>query len=40
MLDIAATLENPKTRLEWVKAVSSVIEIPLAVGGGKAGAFL
>ncbi|MBN1893948.1 tRNA-dihydrouridine synthase, partial [bacterium] len=34
MLDIAATLENRKTRLEWVKAVSSVIEIPLTVGGG------
>jgi len=25
MLDIAATLENRKTRLEWVKAVSAVI---------------
>jgi cyclase len=34
MLDIAATLENRKTRLEWVKAVSSVIDIPLTVGGG------
>jgi len=34
MLDIAATLENRKTRLEWVKAVSSVINIPLTVGGG------
>jgi len=34
MLDIAATLENRKTRLEWVKAVSSVIHIPLTVGGG------
>lgn len=34
MLDIAATLENRKTRLEWVKSVSSVIEIPLTVGGG------
>ncbi len=34
MLDIAATLENRKTRLEWVKKVSSVIEIPLTVGGG------
>lgn len=34
MLDIAATLENRKTRLEWVKAVSSVIQIPLTVGGG------
>ena len=37
MLDIAATLENRKTRLEWVKAVSSVIEIPLTVGGGISG---
>ena len=34
MLDIAATLENRKTRLEWVKNVSSVIGIPLTVGGG------
>jgi cyclase len=34
MLDIAATLENRKTRLKWVKSVSSVIDIPLTVGGG------
>jgi cyclase len=34
MLDIAATLENRKTRLEWVKKVSAVIEVPLTVGGG------
>ncbi|NLI80929.1 MAG: imidazole glycerol phosphate synthase subunit HisF [Deltaproteobacteria bacterium] len=34
MLDIAATLENRKTRLDWVRAVSSVIDIPLTVGGG------
>ena len=34
MLDIAATLENRKTRLEWIKNVSSVITIPLTVGGG------
>jgi len=34
MLDIAATLENRKTRLEWVRNVSSVIHIPLTVGGG------
>jgi len=34
MLDIAATLENRKTRLDWVKAVSEVITIPLTVGGG------
>ncbi|HZW37141.1 MAG TPA: HisA/HisF-related TIM barrel protein [Candidatus Deferrimicrobiaceae bacterium] len=30
MLDIAATLENRKTRLEWVKAISAVIDILLA----------
>jgi cyclase len=34
MLDIAATLENRKTRLQWVKNVSAVIDIPLTVGGG------
>ena len=34
MLDIAATVENRKTRLGWVKDVSSVIDIPLTVGGG------
>lgn len=34
MLDIAATVENRKTRLEWVKKVSVVIDIPLTVGGG------
>jgi cyclase len=34
MLDIAATVENRKTRLQWVKNVSSVITIPLTVGGG------
>jgi cyclase len=34
MLDIAATVENRKTRLEWVRSVSSVITIPLTVGGG------
>jgi cyclase len=34
MLDIAATVESRKTRLEWVKHVSSVINIPLTVGGG------
>jgi cyclase len=37
MLDIAATLENRKTRLEWVKNVSAVIDIPLTVGGGISG---
>jgi cyclase len=34
MLDIAATVENRKTRLEWVRSVSGVIDIPLTVGGG------
>ncbi len=34
MLDIAATVENRKTRLEWVRNVSSGIDIPLTVGGG------
>lgn len=34
MLDIAATVENRKTRLEWVKNVAKVISIPLTVGGG------
>jgi cyclase len=34
ILDIAATVENRKSRLEWVKSVSSVITIPLTVGGG------
>ena len=34
MLDIAATLENRKTRLEWVQNVAKVITIPLTVGGG------
>ncbi len=37
MLDIAATVENRKTRLEWVKNVSSIINIPLTVGGGISG---
>ena len=34
MLDIAATVEDRKTRLEWVKDVSAAIDIPLTVGGG------
>ncbi len=34
ILDISATQENRKTRLEWVRSVSSVISIPLTVGGG------
>ncbi|AEB10335.1 imidazole glycerol phosphate synthase subunit HisF [Desulfobacca acetoxidans] len=34
MLDIAATVENRKTRLEWVEKVAAVINIPLTMGGG------
>lgn len=34
MLDIAATLENRTTRLEWVRRVAAVLRIPLTVGGG------
>lgn len=34
MLDIAATVENRPTRVEWAKEVASVIDIPLVVGGG------
>ena len=34
MLDIAATVENRQTRLEWIKNVSAVISIPLTMGGG------
>jgi cyclase len=34
MLDIAATVENRKTRLAWIRAVATVIDIPLTVGGG------
>jgi len=34
MLDIAATVENRKTRLEWVRSVSAKLRIPLTVGGG------
>jgi cyclase len=34
MHDIAATVENRKTRLDWVRQVSAVITIPLTVGGG------
>ena len=33
-LDIFATVENRKTRLEWVKRVCNVTTIPFAVGGG------
>ncbi len=35
MLDIAATLENRKTRLEWARAVADALgDVPLTVGGG------
>ena len=34
MLDIAATVENRKTRIEWARQVAAVIDIPLVVGGG------
>ena len=34
MLDIAAPLENRKTRLEWVKRVAEAVTVPFAVGGG------
>lgn len=34
ILDISATREKRSTRLEWVHTVSSVITIPLTVGGG------
>ena len=33
-LDIFATVENRKTRLEWVKRVCQVVTVPFAVGGG------
>jgi cyclase len=33
-LDIMATVENRKTRLEWVKRVADIVTIPFAVGGG------
>jgi len=33
-LDIMATVENRKTRLEWVKKVCDVVTVPFAVGGG------
>ncbi len=33
-LDIMATVQNRKTRLEWVKKVAEVVTIPFAVGGG------
>jgi len=33
-LDIFATVENRKTRLEWVKKVVDVVTVPFTVGGG------
>jgi len=33
-LDIFATVENRKTRFDWVKKVAEVVTIPFAVGGG------
>jgi cyclase len=33
-LDIFATVENRKTRYEWVKKVCEVVTVPFAVGGG------
>jgi len=33
-LDIFATVENRKTRLEWVRKVCDVVTVPFAVGGG------
>jgi cyclase len=33
-LDIFATVENRRTRLEWVKKVAEKVTIPFAVGGG------
>ena len=34
LLDIAATVEDRGTRLEWVKRVRKVTTVPFAVGGG------
>ena len=33
-LDIFATVENRKTRLNWVKKVCDVVTVPFTVGGG------
>jgi cyclase len=33
-LDIFATVQNRKTRLEWVKRVCDVVTVPFVVGGG------
>lgn len=34
MLDITASVEGRKTRLEWVKRVVEAVKVPLGVGGG------
>lgn len=34
ILDIAATVENRGTRMEWVKKLAGAISTPFAVGGG------
>jgi len=36
LLDITATLQNRKTRLEWAKQVAEILHIPFLVGGGVA----
>jgi cyclase len=36
-LDIFATVQDRKTRLEWVKRVADVVTVPFAVGGGISG---
>jgi cyclase len=33
-LDIAATVEKRKTRLDWVKRVAEAVTVPFCVGGG------
>lgn len=33
-LDIFATVENRRTRLEWVRKVADVVTVPFTVGGG------
>jgi len=33
-LDIFATVENRKTRLEWVRRIRDLVTVPFAVGGG------
>jgi cyclase len=36
-LDIFATVEDRKTRFDWVEKVCKVVTVPFAVGGGIAG---